>query len=80
MSAYLGTSDEWVNCTDKIDLSPYLEEADGKATLVPNPCSRDSSWAEDAKQSLVAAWQDPSTMEDVCRQIADAMNKKLADQ
>ncbi len=80
MSAYLGTSDKWVNCTDKIDLMPYLEEADGKAALVPNPCSRDSSWAEDAKQMFVAAWQDPSTMEDVCRQVAEEMNKKLADQ
>ena len=80
MSAYEGTSDTWVNCTDKIDLKPYLEEANGKATLVPNPCSRDSSWAEDAKQSFVAAWQDPSTMETVCRQIADSMNSKLAGQ
>lgn len=80
MSAYEGTSDTWVNCTDKIDLNPYLEEANGKATLVANPCSRDSSWAEDAKQSFVAAWQDPSTMEDVCKKIADDMNKKLAEQ
>lgn len=78
MSAYKGTSEAWLNCTDLIDLSAYLEEANGKASLVLNPASRDSSWAEDAKQSFVAAWQDTSKMEEVCRQIADAMNKKLA--
>lgn len=79
MSAYQGTSDTWVNCTDLIDLQPYLDEANGKATLILNPCSRDSSWAEDAKQSLVAAWQDPSKMTDVCKQIAADMNAKLAE-
>ncbi|MGX8714950.1 MAG: ABC transporter substrate-binding protein [Lachnospiraceae bacterium] len=79
MSAYEGTSDAWLNCTDLIDLKPYLEEANGKATLVLNPSSRDSSWAEDAKQQLVAAWQDTSKMADVCKQIAADMNAKLAE-
>lgn len=78
MSAYMGTSDAWVQSIKEIDLTPYLEEANGAATLVPMPCSRDSAWAENAKQSLVAAWQDPSTMEDVCVQIAKDMNAFLA--
>ena len=79
MSAYQGTSDAWVDSIEEIDLSPYLEEANGAAALVPMPCSRNSAWAETAKQSLVAAWQDTSTMTDVCKQIAEDMNKALAE-
>lgn len=78
MSAYMGTSDEWVNCTDLFDISPYLEEAEGAATLVPMPASRNAVWAEDAKQAFVPAWNDVSLMEDTCKQIAADMNAILA--
>jgi len=77
MSAYVGTSEAWKNSTDVIDLSAYLDEADGAATLVIMPSSRNAVWAEEAKQSFVAAWNDTSTMADVCRSIADSMNASL---
>lgn len=79
MSAYKGTSDAWVDAIKEVDLTPYLEEANGKATLVPMPCSRNSAWAEDAKQSLVAAWQDTSKMTEVCKTVAEDMNAQLAE-
>lgn len=80
MSAYSGTSDAWKNSTDVIDLSAYLDEANGDATLVIMPYSRSTSWAEDAKQAFVAAWQDTSQMESVCRSIAESMNQALAEE
>ncbi|MGI6117082.1 MAG: ABC transporter substrate-binding protein [Bilifractor sp.] len=78
MSAYEGTSDAWVNNTDLFDLNPYLDEANGDATLVIMPYSRSTTWAEEAKQTFVAAWQDPSQMETVCKQVAESMNAELA--
>ncbi|MBQ9061756.1 MAG: sugar ABC transporter substrate-binding protein [Eubacterium sp.] len=78
MSAYEGTSDAWKSSTDVVDLAPYLDEATGDATLVIMPYSRSTTWAEDAKQQFVAAWQDPSQMESVCKSIAETMNAQLA--
>ncbi len=80
MSAYNGTSDAWKNSTDAIDLSPYLDEANGDATLVIMPYSRSTIWAEDAKQAFVAAWQDTTQMESVCLALAETMNQQLAEE
>ena len=80
MSAYEGTSDAWKNSTDVVDLSAYLDEANGDARLVIMPYSRSTIWAEDAKQAFVAAWQDPSKMEEVCLSIAESMNAQLAEE
>lgn len=78
MSAYQGTSDAWVEAqADKFDLSPYLDVATGDATLVIYPYSRASVWAENAKQELVPAFNDPSTMADVCKAMAESMNAEL---
>lgn len=80
MSAYTGTSEAWKNSTDKIDLAPYLDEANGDAELVIMPYSRSTNWAEDAKQMFVEAWQDTSKMESVCLDVADMMNQELAEE
>lgn len=78
MSAYKGTSDAWKDSTDLWDLSPFIDEANGDATLVMYPYSRSTTWAEEMKQQLVAAWNDTSTMSDACKQIAESMNAELA--
>lgn len=85
MSAYEGTSDAWVNCTDVFNLQPYLEVAgeskDEGVTneLVLRPYTYNSTvWTEDAKSSLVPAWNDPDTMEQVCRDFAAKMNNYIA--
>ena len=80
MSAYDGTSDAWKNSTDVVDLTPYLDEANGDATLVIMPYSRSTVWAEDAKQAFVEAWQDTSKMESVCIAVAEMMNGQLAEE
>lgn len=80
MSAYKGTSDAWINCSDKWDLSPYLDVTEDGSSLVMYAYSRSATWAEEAKQYLVSAWNDPSTMADTCRQVADMMNARLAEE
>ncbi len=80
MSAYEGTSDAWKDCTDLWDLSPYVDEANGDATLVINPYSRSAVWAEEAKAQLAPAWADPSIMEETCKSVAASMNQRLEEE
>lgn len=78
MSAYNGTSDGWVEArADLWDLSPYVKEATGDATLVFFPYSRATVWTENAKQELVPAYNDPSTMADTCKSMAENMRTEL---
>lgn len=87
MSAYEGTSDQWVNNTDKFNLQPYLQEADeektGDATnvLVLRPYTYNSTkWSTMASTELVKAWSNPTheNMESVCKDIASQMNDMIA--
>lgn len=85
MSAFLGTSDTWVNCTDLYNLKPYLQVADEEKTgdaenvLVLRPYTYNSTrWSEMASEELVTAWNDPSQMETVCKNIATKMNELIS--
>lgn len=78
MSAYIGTSDAWVAArADKWDLSPYLNVTEGTDKLVIFPYSRASIWAENAKQELVPAYNDPSIMADTLKTMATNMEAEL---
>ena len=78
MSAYMGTSDAWVDArADQWDLSAYLNVTTGDDLLVIFPYSRASIWTENAKQELVPAFNDPSTMADTCKAMAVSMEKEL---
>lgn len=85
MSAFEGTSDTWVNCSDNFNLQPYLDVAaestdDGVTNeLVLRPYTYNSTkWSEQAKQDLVPAWNDPSKMEETCKKFASSMNDIIA--
>ena len=84
MSAYLNTSDQWVNCTDKFNLQPYLDMTKataGSATnkLILRPYSYNSTvWSTMASEKLVDAWADPTKMDEVCKAIATEMNADIA--
>lgn len=78
MSAHIGTSDAWVAArADKWDLSPYLNVTEGTDKLVIFPYSRASIWAENAKQELVPAYNDPSIMADTLKTMATNMEAEL---
>lgn len=86
MSAYNGTSGQWVNCADGLfDLTPYLQIAteektgDGNNMLVLRPYTFNSTqWQTAAQQAFVEAWADPSKMEAVCLSFAATMNNLIA--
>lgn len=78
MSAYVGTSDTWVDArADLWDLSPYLDITTDGSTMVIYPYSRASIWAENSKQELVPAYNDPSIMADTLKTMAQNMNAEL---
>ena len=78
MAAYKGASDAFADAFEGMDISPFLKiEEDG--TLIQHPASRyTTAWEGGFTTGLVAAWQDPSTMADVCKEMAAMMNEILA--
>ena len=78
MAAYKGASDAFVTAFEGMDISPFLTiEEDG--TLIQHPASRyTTAWEGGFTTGLIAAWQNPDSMADVCREMADMMNEVLA--
>ena len=78
MAAYKGCSDAFVNAFDGMDISPFLE-VEETGTLIKHPASRyTTAWEGGFTTGLVDAWQNPSSMADVCKAMADMMNEVLA--
>ena len=78
MAAYQGCSDAFVNSFEGMDLSPFLD-VEENGTLILHPYSRYTTrWESMFTTDLIPAWQNPSTMEAVCRDVAAKMNDILA--
>lgn len=86
MSAYNNTSDQWIKCTDKFDLSGYLDmtkpsTGDAQNELVLRPFTYNSSvWTLAAQNKFADAWADTSKMEQTCKEFAAEMNQYIADE
>ncbi len=85
MSAYEGTSDAWAESNDVYNMDAYLQIANEETTgdaenvLALRPYTYNSTkWSTMASTELVNAWADPSTMEDVCKDVASQMNDLIA--
>ncbi len=80
MAAYKGASDKFTTAFEGMDLSAFTDiENDG--TLVMRPYSKCSNrWEDDFTTGLVPAWQDPSQMQPVCKDLAAQMNETLAEE
>ena len=79
MSAYEGTSDSWVNCVDCFDLNGHMQMLN--ANLVFRPYSRNTVvWEDMMIEKLKEAWSGDKAIEDVCADIAAAMNEELAEE
>ena len=63
-----------------MDISSFLKvEEDG--TLIQHPASRYTTrWEGMFTTEFVNGWQNPSTMEEVCKSIAAEMNSILAEE
>lgn len=78
MSAYMGTSDNWVNCAPDFNLQAYL---DMTKDMVIRPYTANTKiWEDYSQQVMVRAYTGEITMEEACRDIANYMNKKIAEE
>jgi multiple sugar transport system substrate-binding protein len=80
MAAYKGCSDSFVSAFDGMDLSPFLD-VEENGTLIQHPASRYTTrWESAFTTGLIDGWQNPSSMESVCKGLADQMNQILAEE
>ena len=80
MSGYKGISDSFPNAFEGMDISAFLK-VEENGTLIQHPASRYTTrWEGMFTQGMIPAWQDPSSMEQVCREMADGMNAILAEE
>ncbi|MGN1267217.1 MAG: ABC transporter substrate-binding protein [Dorea sp.] len=76
MSAYLGTSDDWVNAAPEFNLQAYLDMWEN---IYIFPHSRNTvEWDEKMDAIMKEVWLGNVEMADGCQQVADAMNEVLA--
>ncbi len=80
MAAYTGCSDAFVSAFEGMDLSPFLD-IEKEGTLIQHPSSKFTTrWESAFTTGLIDAWNDPSSMESVCRTLAEEMNAILAEE
>ena len=77
MSAHKGTSDAWVKSAN-FNLQAYLNMMDD---MVIRPYSRSTvSWENADNEIITKVYTGELTMEDACKQMAEQMNEKLAEE
>ena len=77
MSAYTGTSDAWAKSAD-FNLQAYLNMMDD---MVIRPYSKSTvTWENEDNEILKGVYTGDITMEEACKQMADQMNEKLAEE
>ena len=77
MSAYTGTSDAWASSAD-FNLQAYLNMMDD---MVIRPYSRSTvTWENEDNEILKSVYTGEKSMEDACKEMADQMNEKLAEE
>ena len=77
MSAYTGTSDAWAKSAD-FNLQAYLNMMDD---MEIRPYSKSTvTWENEDNEILKGVYTGDITMEEACKQMADQMNEKLAEE
>lgn len=80
MAAYKGASDAFVTAFNGMDLSPFLN-VEKEGTLIQHPASQNTTrWEGQFTTDFVDAWNNPGSMADVCRSLAEKMNQFLAEE
>lgn len=78
MSAYMGTSDSWVNCAPDFHLQSFLDMTED---MVIRPYSKSTKiWEDYSQETMVKAYEGQITMEEACKDIAAYMNEKLSEE
>lgn len=77
MAAYKGCSDAFVSSFEGMDLSPFID-VEENGTLIQHPASKyTTKWESAFTTGLIEGWQNPSQMENVCKNLAAQMNEIL---
>lgn len=78
ISAYEGTTDNWVKAYPDFNLQAYLDMMDD---LVIRPYSKSTvAWENMSNEKLIEAWNGSKSVEDVCADITTEMNAMLAEE
>lgn len=78
MSAYMGTSDKWVDCAPDFNLQAYLDMTED---MIIRPYTANTKiWEDYSQQVMVRAYTAEITMEEACKEIASFMNEKMAEE
>ena len=78
MSAYIGTSDAWVNAAPDFNLQAYLNMWENMYIF---PHSKNTTtWNDAINATFKQAWMGEITMEEACLQAAEDMNEVLAEE
>ena len=78
ISAYKGTTKNWVNAYPKFNLKAYLTMMDD---MVIRPYSKSTvAWEDMSIQKLIDVWTGKKTAAALCPEIAREMNKLLAEE
>lgn len=78
MSAYKGTSDNWVKRAKIFDIKPYLEMM--KDTVI-RPYSKNTVvWENSLIEFMTKMYNKELSPEDACKQFAEKMNGILAEE
>ena len=76
ISAYEGTTDNWIKAYSGFNLQAYL---DMMSDLVIRPYSKSTvAWNNMIGEKLIEAWTGAKSVEDVCKDITQEMNAMLA--
>ena len=76
ISAYEGTTDNWIKAYPNFNLQAYL---DMMGDLVIRPYSKSTvAWNNMSHEKLIDAWTGAKSVEDVCKDMAQEMNAMLA--
>jgi multiple sugar transport system substrate-binding protein len=80
MSGYKGASDAFPSAFEGMDISAFLK-VEENGTLIQHPASRYTTrWESLFTEGLIPAWKDPSSMGNVCKDLAAKMNDILAEE
>lgn len=78
MSAYEGTSEDWVKSAPEFNLQAYLDVRDDMAI---RPYSRSTViWENKTNELLKEVWAGNADMAETCKKIAEEMNASLAEE
>ncbi|WP_195988411.1 sugar ABC transporter substrate-binding protein [Clostridium sp. D53t1_180928_C8] len=78
ISAYEGTTENWVKAYPNFNLKAYLDMMDN---LVIRPYSKTTvTWEEMTSEKLIDAWTGKKEVKDVCNDITTQMNEILSDE